>query len=133
MGVEACIVARLDLLRLEEEDGAVAEVEVDEVLCLCKCRYVSTLSPSEMKFTDTAKQASKTGKGKKGSYKPWVTKLPKFRPTIQCHVGPLRSSNVFLMCCAMSFSVLNLSIASCAVVVVSWGGVLGSEAGTIMA
>ncbi len=52
---------------------------------------------------------------------PWVTKLPKLRPTMQCHVGPFRSSNcalvlgvvtsgdpaegnhtVFLMYCAMS-------------------------------
>lgn len=24
---------------------------------------------------------------------PCVTKLPKFLPTMQCHVGPLRSSN----------------------------------------
>lgn len=34
---------------------------------------------------------------------PWVTKLPKFRPTMQCHVGPFRSSNVLLMCWAMSY------------------------------
>jgi len=49
-----------------------------------------------------------------GRDEPWVTKLPKFRPTIQCHVGPLRSSNVFLMCCAISFSMLNFAMASCA-------------------
>ena len=24
---------------------------------------------------------------------PWVTKLPKLRPTMQCHVGPFLSSN----------------------------------------
>jgi hypothetical protein len=24
---------------------------------------------------------------------PWVTKLPKLRPTMQCHVAPLRESN----------------------------------------
>jgi len=78
-----------------------------------------------------------------GGYSPCVTKLPKLRPTMQCHVGPFLSSNcwfvfvritlfflmqaipklgsavraqecwpvghdnrtVFLMCCAMSFSV----------------------------
>jgi hypothetical protein len=34
MGVEPVAWQRR-LLRLEEEDGAVAEVEVDEVLCLC--------------------------------------------------------------------------------------------------
>lgn len=26
-------------------------------------------------------------------YPPWVTKLPKLRPTMQCHVAPLRESN----------------------------------------
>lgn len=102
-----------------------AEVEVDEVLCLCACRHVSIHPP--LKPLDKAPNGK--GKGERGNYEPWVTKLPKFRPTIQCHVGPLRSSNVFLMCCAMSFSMLNLSIASCAAGVVS----RGASAGRMMA
>jgi hypothetical protein len=43
-----------------------------------------------------------------------VTKLPKFLPTIQCHVAPFRESNSFFMYCAISFSIWNFSMASVA-------------------
>lgn len=62
-----------------------SEIEVDEMFGFC--RRVSSISVSRCDD---------------GTSIPWVTKLPKFRPTMQCHVGPLRSSNVLLMCWAMS-------------------------------
>jgi hypothetical protein len=34
--VEGALVSRIHLLSLEKQDGTVAEVEVDEVLCLCR-------------------------------------------------------------------------------------------------
>lgn len=75
------------LLCLEEKDGAVSEVEVDKVLGFCGGSQSVSGSPSRS--------------GERTSI-PWVTKLPKFRPTMQCHVGPFRSSNVLLICWAMS-------------------------------
>ena len=35
------------------------------------------------------------GEGKEGGRVPCVTKLPKLRPTMQCHVAPFRESNWF--------------------------------------
>jgi hypothetical protein len=64
------------LLSLEEQDGAVTEVEVDEVLGLC-CWSDSSCYTSEAWINSI----------------PWVTKLPKLRPTMQCHVAPFLLSN----------------------------------------
>ena len=69
---------RAVLLRLEQQDRAVSEVEVDEVLGLCSLSAVLRLSVAQSKVYRVL---------------PWVTKLPKFRPTMQCQVAPLRSSN----------------------------------------
>lgn len=41
-----------------------------------------------------------------------VTKLPKFLPTMQCHVAPALESNSLLINCAISFSMLYFSMAS---------------------
>ena len=62
------------LLSLEEQYGDMAEVEVDEVFRFC---VGFSMVP------DTHYPA----------YSPWVTKLPKFRPTMQCHVAPFFASN----------------------------------------
>ena len=61
------------LLGLEEKDRAVSEVEVNEVLGFC------TGLSGGSRFD--------------GIILPCVTKLPKFLPTTQCHVAPLRESN----------------------------------------
>ncbi|KAG9755220.1 hypothetical protein KCU59_g33, partial [Aureobasidium melanogenum] len=98
------------------QDGAVTQVEIDEVLGLCIESLVLNV-PSRLQGT-----------------LPCVTKLPKFLPTMQCQVTPLRSSNclaisllsvivvsvwrtVFLMWfhIRLTFSMLNFSMASCAV------------------
>lgn len=67
------------LLRLKEQDRTVSQVEVDEVLRLyCDVSLGHRL---------------RRGCSKGLSSLPCVTKLPKFLPTMQCHVAPLRSSN----------------------------------------
>lgn len=58
-----------------------AEVEVDEVLRLCFGREGPMLLANGMT------------RSRKCHYIPWVTKLPKLRPTMQCQVGPFLSSN----------------------------------------
>lgn len=63
------------LLGLEQQYRAVAEVEVDEVLRLCR-----EVSYGVRRSGDDVDR-------------PWVTKLPKFLPTMQCQVAPFRSSN----------------------------------------
>lgn len=67
-------------LGLEKEDGAVPEVEVDEVFRLWL--YLSVEKDCEWDLERAVTWSS-----------PWVTKLPKLRPTMQCHVAPLRESN----------------------------------------
>lgn len=57
-----------------------AKVEVDEVLGLCLRVSRDVLDEGEILTV------------------PWVTKLPKFLPTIQCHVAPFRSSNCCNQC-----------------------------------
>jgi hypothetical protein len=66
------------LLGLEEQDGTVSEVEVNEVFGLC---------------INCGRLAVGLVTWKTDRYIPWVTKLPKFLPTMQCHVAPLRVSN----------------------------------------
>jgi hypothetical protein len=39
----------------------------------------------------------RVGPDEPASNVPWVTKLPKFLPTMQCHVAPLRLSNCALV------------------------------------
>ncbi len=65
------------LLRFKKKYGAVTEVEIDEMLCFC--RFLLALFPRSFFFH--------------GAPIPCVTKLPKFRPTMQCHVAPARESN----------------------------------------
>lgn len=88
-------------LCLEEQNGAVTEVEVNEVLCFCRSR-VSECVLGDLHCRDGSVWMSQRGHPQRRGTVPWVTKLPKLRPTMQCHVGPFRSSNVFLMCCAIS-------------------------------
>lgn len=71
---------RCNLLCLEEQDGAVTEIEVDKML-----RFW-TGSAYALRLVSFARWQL-----------PCVTKLPKFRPTTQCHVAPLRESNCFLV------------------------------------
>ncbi len=60
-----------------------AQVEVYEVLRLCG----RANGPGQI-------QVGSRGVAARGwSNIPCVTKLPKLRPTMQCHVGPFRSSN----------------------------------------
>lgn len=68
-----------DLLRLEKQNSAVTEVEVDEVLRLCDGISIGFAS-----------------RGIRARV-PCVTKLPKFLPTMQCHVAPFLSSNWLLL------------------------------------
>jgi hypothetical protein len=56
----------------------VAEIEVDEVLRLCDSRVSRVGSRALLSLRVSL---------------PWVTNEPKFLPTMQCHVAPLRSSN----------------------------------------
>ncbi len=67
-------------LCFEEEDSTVSEVEVDEMFRLCSKKINESY-----KIIDASTS--------EGGWIPWVTKLPKFLQTIQCHVGPFRSSN----------------------------------------
>lgn len=64
------------LLGLEKQDCAVSEIEVDEVFRLC------------LRLSIYARYASKLKNP--SLFLPCVTKLPKFLPTTQCHVAPLR-------------------------------------------
>jgi len=79
------VIVATNLLGLEQQDGAVSKVEVDEVFRLCIRGCVSIEHPVSGIVCHVM--------GSLDSNVPWVTKLPKFRPTMQCHVGPLRSSN----------------------------------------
>lgn len=105
----SCSIEFTLLLSLEQKDGAVTQVEVDEVLGLCINSSVSSVF------------------SRLWSTLPCVTKLPKFLPTMQCQVTPLRSSNcpavslgfpmvisvwrtVFLMWCAMSCNMSSASV-----------------------
>lgn len=54
------------------------QIEVDEVLRLYSIVSIVEVSTYGHHFKETI---------------PCVTKLPKFLPTMQCHVAPLRSSN----------------------------------------
>lgn len=73
-----CVVG-VFLLCLEEQNGAVPKVEVDEVFRLCNLDGVVSRRSGKL--------------SSQSSNSPCVTKLPKFLPTTQCHVAPLRESN----------------------------------------
>jgi len=69
------------LLCLEQQNGNMAKVEVDEVLRLCEQGSVRA-------------STSSNPYGPHMDISPCVTKLPKFRPTMQCQVAPFFESNL---------------------------------------
>ena len=79
--------------RLKEENCDLPQVKVDEVLCfMCHIR-----SWTRRERVSRVRHHAPS------------TRSPKFRPTMQCHVGLYFLSNSFLMNAAMSFSMLYFS------------------------
>ena len=75
-----------------------AEVKVDEVFGLYVASFSSAIGEAQISQTKGHHDRGDTVEGcvgdREGKHSiPCVTKLPKFRPTMQCQVGPFLSSN----------------------------------------